>query len=109
MQSGQLRHRVTIQQQIVGRDAYGGEVITWANVAVNIPANVRSLSGLERLQPGADQVIGLTIYSVLIRYRSGLDVKMRVMWGSRILQINELLDRDNRRRELYLRCVEIFD
>lgn len=109
MQAGRLRHRVTIQYQAVTRDAYGAEEITWLDVATDVPADVRSLSGLERLQPGAGQVVGLVIYSVLVRYRSGINVKMRVIWESKVLEINEVLDKENRGRELFMRCTEILD
>ena len=104
MRAGELRHRVTIQQKIVTRDTFGGEVVTWADVAT-VWAAVEPLRGREFLD--AKQIQAETAYRVRMRYRSDVDTDMRIVWDSRTLEITAVLDVDGRGRELELMCREV--
>jgi len=103
---GELRHRVTIQEKVVTVDAYGGEVITWSTVAT-VWAAVEPLWGREFLE-GRRQENEIST-RIRIRYREGLTPSMRVVWGFRAFDIESVIERESRRREIWLMCRELVD
>lgn len=107
MRAGRLRHRVRIQQGTPGRDGFGTEVLTWSDVAT-VWAEVRSVSGGEQTQANM-QTFATASHQVTMRYRLGLSPKMRVLWGSRVLEILNAREPDNRMRMVQLNCVEVID
>ena len=104
MKIGELRHRVTIQEKTVTIDAYGGEVVTWGTVAT-VWAAVEPLSGREFLE-GRRQENEIN-HRIRIRHREGLTPSMRVWWQSRAFDVETVIERESRRREIWLMCREI--
>ena len=104
MKIGELRHRVTIQEKTVTIDTYGGEVVAWADVAT-VWAAVEPLSGREFLEGG--RLENEINHRIRIRYREGLTPSMRVCWQSRAFDIESVIERESRRREIWLMCREI--
>lgn len=99
MQLGKLRHRVTIESSSASRDEFGGEVLTWATVAT-VWAAVEPLSGREFLDARRQEAEVST--RIRIRYRAGLVPGMRVTWGDHIYDILAVIERESRRREVWL-------
>lgn len=108
MQSGRLRHRVTIQRQTVTRDAYGGEVVTWGTLA-EVWALCLPLTGRERYVSAAAQELSDLSYGVRIRHRTDVDPKMRVVWGTKVLDIQSVQDPTGRGAELVLLCRDVLE
>lgn len=106
MQSGRLRHRVTIQEQAVIRNSYGEEIVTWVDVAT-VWASVLPGSSGERFLASASREQATATHTVRIRYRAGLNPKMRLIWDGRTLNIESIIDPDGRRRDLVLLCNEV--
>lgn len=106
MQAGRLREQVTIQQQSITHNAYGEEIVTWADVATVWASILPKASG-ERFITGAAQVQAEITHTVRMRYRSGLSAEMRLQWGTRNLAVETLVDPDGRTRELVLMCSEV--
>lgn len=106
MQAGRLRHRVTIQQPVETRNAFGEAIKTWSTVAT-IYASVEPLSGREMFD--AEQVQSEISHRVRLRYRSGLTTRMRLLYGSRVLHIQAVIDVKERHQELQLMCREMPD
>ena len=106
MQIGRLRERVTIQSKSVSRDGFGAEVIAWVNVAT-VWADVRSTDGTENVESTVDQMVATISHSVLIRHRAGLSPAMRVVWRGKVLRILSVVEKDNRQRQLLLKCSEV--
>lgn len=105
VRSGELRHRVTIQQKTTAQDTYGQPIETWTNVAT-VWASIEDLRGREFIE--ARQVPAAEITTrVRIRYRTGIEPTMRVIYGSRTLEITAVIDPDGRKRELELMCQEV--
>lgn len=99
MQIGRLNRRVTIQQKLVTRDSYGGESITWTDVAT-VWAAVLPLRGREYValrDAGAE----LTTRFV-IRHRSSVTPAMRIVHGDAIYDIVEVIDSEDGHRFLEL-------
>lgn len=99
----QMRDRVTIQSRTQTRDTRGGTVDTWAEVA-EVWARVEPLSGREFWQ--AQQAQAQTTHKVTIRYYDGLTSTHRLLYGSRVLNIDSVIDVESRKREHQLLCKE---
>lgn len=106
MRSGQLRHRVTIQQKAPTRDTYGGEVEAWTAVAT-VWASVEPLQGREFLE--GRQIQAEVSTRIRIRRRAGVVPHMRVVWGAHTYDIQAVIEPDSNRREFQLMCVEVVE
>lgn len=98
-----LRNRVTIQQPSASRGKLGGVKEGWADVGT-VWAAVAPISGREFF--AAQQVNSEVTHRVTIRYLPGVDAKMRVIYGKRVLEIQSVIDPQERHVELQLMCVE---
>jgi len=104
MPAGTYRHRITLRESTAtGRDAAGGEILTWSDVAT-VWAAVEPISGREYF--AAQQVNAETTHRIKMRYRPGVHSKMRVLFGSRTFDIESVIDPEERHVELHLMCVE---
>lgn len=99
MTAGQLRERVTIQQESLTPDGGGGSTLAWADVAT-VWASVEPLSGRERMQ--AQQLESAVDYRVKIRHRADVTAGMRLVWGSAIMNIRAVYNEDRKRKYLTL-------
>lgn len=91
--AGQYNRRVTIQQKAAGVDSWGQPVITWTNV-LSVWAWVKTNTGIgllraEGLYGGTE--VSRAAYSIRIRYRAGITSGMRVMDGTVIYDIKQVL------------------
>jgi SPP1 family predicted phage head-tail adaptor len=100
---GDLRQQVIIQQRSVVADG-PDKTVTWSTRAT-VMASVLPLSGSEALT-AAQLTSGLTT-AVLIRHRTDVSAKDRVLFGSRVLQIESYEDPDGMKRFLRLLCSEV--
>jgi SPP1 family predicted phage head-tail adaptor len=103
MKAGQLDRRVKLQTKGITQDAYGGAVVTWSDAAT-VWAAVEPLYGREFF--GAQQIDSEITIRVRIRYRAGVVPAMRVLYGSRVLDIRSVIDPKDRHEELQLMCSE---
>jgi SPP1 family predicted phage head-tail adaptor len=112
VKAGTLDRRVTLQRQFSTRDAYGGETISWIDVAT-VWASVSAISGREFLQ--SQQIEGETTYKVVIRWLAGITTsKLRVVYhdvdegGSPtqqiILDVVAILPSADRKRYIQFMC-----
>ena len=79
MTTQQLDRIVTIQQRTATRDSFGGEVVTWVDLATAW-ARVTPRSAREQFENDANVTIASTTAVFRIRYRGDLDVTMRVVY-----------------------------
>ena len=101
---GQYRHRVTVQASTITQDATTGEEIkAWATAATPW-ARVRPLSGREYLQ--AEQVEASASHEISFLSVSGLTTSHRILWGTRVFDINHINDLDERGIEQRCICTE---
>jgi len=104
MEAGALRHRVSIQEPVEARNSYNEAITTWALVAV-VWGSVAPLAGREFF--AAEHVQSEITHRVRLRYRAGITSEMRVVYAGRVLMIQSVIDRGERRRELELMCREV--
>ena len=103
LKAGTLRHEVTIQQKSVTRDAYGAEVITWT-VLENVWASIEPISGREYFMSQQTQSVVDT--KITIRYLSGIHPYDRVLYGTRIYDIQTIINPNEKNESLTLMCRE---
>lgn len=105
MRSGWLRHRVTIQEKVVTRDAYGEEDFKWKD-SVTVWASVEPARGREFLQLQVEQVT----YDTLIRMRYGTAVspKNRIRWNSQSYDVRSVVSVLEKGKELEVRCTRVY-
>lgn len=85
MKAGQMRHRITIQNFTTHSDDFGQEIMKWFDVAT-VWAEVRAISGRERLAAGAE--MSEVTLRVWLRYRDDVGSSSRILWkqkGRRLL------------------------
>lgn len=101
MQAGRLNKRVKLQTKTVTQDGYGAALATWADTAT-VWAAVEPLQGREFW--AQQQVQSEVTTRVRIRYRAGVVPAMRVLYGTRVLDILSVIDPKERHEELQLMC-----
>lgn len=105
MQSGQLRHRVSIQH-LSGSvsDGVGNVRQTWTDVYTDIPASIEPIASRELY--AAEKTETKNSHKITIRYMDGINSKMRVVFGSRMFNIDGILNKDERNISLEMVCAE---
>jgi SPP1 family predicted phage head-tail adaptor len=105
MRAGKFRKIVSIEQPSRVADAVGEMVPTWTPFATNIYAEIEPLRGTEKLQ--AMQINASATDAVTIRYLPGVTPQMRITYGTRVLQIQNVQNTKERDREIVLLCTEL--
>ncbi len=100
---GAYRHKITIQQVTEAKDGFGQMVKSWATFAQPFAA-VEALAGSEPFLSDAPTSIVST--RIRMRYQSGVTAKMRVSYDGRIYNIENIIDKSERNKELHLMCSE---
>lgn len=100
--AGVLDQRITIQQKITTRDLVGGEVNNWTTWAT-VWAAVIPIRGSEYVAHRQAQSDITTKFR--IRYRPWLTTAMRIIHGSQVFDIREVIDPNSRHEYLELMCV----
>ena len=108
MQAGSLSTRCVIQRRTGGTNAWGTpEPQGWEDVA-KVWSNVRHQSGSESIRAGADVSIVRT--SIRIRWRTGIDAGMRVLYGGQVFDIEAVLPGVGRKHiDLVCRVLPVID
>jgi SPP1 family predicted phage head-tail adaptor len=103
MNAGTLRHRVTLQRRTVTRDSYGGETVTWADVAT-VWARRNAIGGREYY--GAGQTLAESTSTYDMRYRRDVVPAMRLVHGLNVLDILVVIP-DAKNAMLTVGCREV--
>ncbi|MEG5661335.1 phage head closure protein [Enterobacter bugandensis] len=105
MQAGKLRHQVTIQEPVMAQNPDTGAVNkTWRDVAI-VWAEVYPLSAREFIAAQASQ--GEITTRIMIRFRTGITRKHRIIFRGSIYNIEGVLpDPESGREYLTLPCSE---
>lgn len=100
---GAMRHRVVIQNRMKTDDSFGQEPQTWLDV-LSCYAQIEPVSGMSQLAAAAQQ--SSVSHSIFIRFRNGINARQRVVFGSRIFEIDAAINIDERSVYLQLECTE---
>lgn len=107
MRTGKLRHRIDIQRYTVIENELGDQLEYWDTIAYAWAA-IEPISGQEfweaaRIAAEVTHKVTMRLPGVTIKQVSPAD---RIAFGSRILEIESILDIEERGRELVLLCKE---
>lgn len=102
--AGKLRNSITIQKDTPTRDGYGAEVASWSTHASRW-AWIQPLNGSEKYV--SQQIQAITTHQITIRFATGVLPKMRVLFGTRVFDIVQVLDLEEKGTELKLVCKEL--
>lgn len=84
MKAGPFNRRITIQDHVQEQDETGQIIDMWVDMAT-VWAWIKTQSGMSTISNGV--AISLTRYSFRIRYRTDLDVGMRVLYNGTLHDI----------------------
>lgn len=101
--SGAYRHKITIEEHAEALDSHGQAIKTWSTFAQPFAA-VEPLSGQELF--ASAQYNAEVTTRIRMRYQSGVTPLMRIQYGSRIYNIEAIIDKSERTKELHLMCSE---
>lgn len=107
MDSGKLRHKVSLQSLVEGSPNLkpsGEPDAVWTDVLTNVSASIEPLRGRELF--AAQEHHSEVTTRIRIRYRDGVTAAQRVKFGTRVLNILAVLNREERDIELELMCSE---
>lgn len=100
---GELRSRITIEQLSDTPDGIGGKIRTWSTLKT-LWAYIEPANASERYF--AQRVEDNITHKVLIRYTTGLDTSMRIVYKTRKFQIKGLKEVENKHRFIEISCME---
>jgi SPP1 family predicted phage head-tail adaptor len=106
LESGKLKHRVTIQIPGNARNSYG-EITESYTTFATVWASVQPLSGREYFN--SQQEHSEVSTRIRIRYLYGVVPKMRVIMGSKTYLIKDVINKDEGNVELQLMCKEVIN
>lgn len=104
MSSGKLHHRITIETKTRTGDSGGGGSVAWTAVET-VWADVTPISGFKRMQ--SEQMQARVTHKVTMRYRTDVDISMRLKWGTRLFSIRSAINDSERSVWLVLDCEEL--
>ena len=100
---GKLRHKVKLQSSAQAQDGYGQESKVWATDE-SIWAQIQPLRGAELLE--YQQISTEVTHRIIIRYNSSVTSAKRILFGTRIFDINVPRNIDERNIFMELLCKE---
>ena len=106
MKSSQLRHRIDIEEKKETQDATTGSMKeSWNSVLKNVPASIEPLSVKEFIAAQAET--SKITARIVIRWRTGLTAKMRIVHNGAIYNVHGWLpDKETGRDYLTAACSE---
>lgn len=111
MRAGKLRRRASLQRKQVTQDAFGAEIVTWAEFAA-VWAGVEPLQGREFFAALGQGEQAEVSARVRIRYRGDVRAADRVVVGkgaaARTFDVEAVIA-DERNREEQLMCRELVE
>jgi len=104
MQSGRLRETINIQRKNTVVSEAGEEVVTWTDFKSSVRAEILTPTGREYF--GQNKLNAQVSHVVKTRWIDGILPEMRILWGTRILNIEYISEDRKHTRELWIYCKE---
>lgn len=106
MRVSRKNKKVTIQEITETRNSYGESIETWVKFKT-VWANIAPISGKEFFN--AQTISSKATLKITVNYIDGLTHKKRILHGDRIFNIENILNKDERNRELVILVSENVD
>lgn len=101
--SPKMRQKISIQTNTQTTDGQGGFTESWATDAT-VWASIEPAKAYEKFQ--AAQMDTPITHNIMIRYRSGVTTKKRLLYGSRVFDIKEVINIDEANAFLKIIAIE---
>lgn len=101
---GQRRTLITIQKETATSDGMGGKTVVWSEFAKVYARQIIRRADANTI---ADQIESAQYSRWDIRFIAGVTPKMRLVVGSRVMEINAVYDPSQKRERLELVCTEL--
>jgi len=102
---GQRRTLISIQQEKTATsDGMGGKTVVWSEFAKVYARQIIRRADANTI---ADQIESVQYSRWDIRYLAGVTPKMRLVVGSRVMEINAVYDPSQKRERLEIVCTEL--
>ena len=99
MRAGSLRHLVSIEEYTEATDSLGGVSLTWTEFS-KAYANIAPLNGKEKYVSAEKHAT--STHQITIRYLSGVNPKMRVVYGAQVFEIVSVVNAGMRDKMMQL-------
>ena len=109
MRSGRLRNKITFQQKATTPDGYGGQAVTWQEVATR-RAEIQPINGKEFIAAMGEQAESSA--KITLRYDSalsGINPDWRIIHGTTVYDIQHISNLRELNRELQIVAVAQID
>ena len=106
MKAGELRHRITIQQNAPTVNDYGERADNWVTL-MTVWAAIEPMAGNERWLKEVEADVAMTTTRIRMRYYPGVSAAMRVKHGETIYEVTAVINLKERDREMWLMATEI--
>ena len=103
LSASDLTHRITIQAITEASDGAGGFTASWADFT-QAWCSIRPLKGYERFQAGQKETP--VTHKIKMRYQAGITTKHRILYGTRVFNIKEILNVEERNITLEILALE---
>ena len=103
MDAGNLRNKIEIQRRAKVPDGGGGFTLSWVKV-FSTYAEIKPMTGSEGLV--GMQLQAQVSHDIIIRYRAGVTAANRVLFEGRPFNIVSVINVEERKKWLQLRCME---
>ena len=104
MRAGKLRTLITIEQRTNSPDGMGGVTTSWTEFCKSWGRQIIRRADANTI---ADQIESVQYSRWEIRYIDGISPKMRIVVGSRVMEINAVYDPSQKRERLEIVCTEL--
>ena len=91
-QVGRMKFELTLQSRVSTADGMGGFTVSWADTAT-IKADIMPLSMIERTQ--GERLIAESTHKLIARFRDITPTTQRLLYGTRVWNINSVVNPDN--------------
>lgn len=107
MRSSLLRHLISFEEQVETKNSIGEIKNEWLSLVLREYVQIIPLKGDEKYQ--SKSLNTEVNHKIRLRYRTGLDSKMRIVYGTRIFEIDSIINLGERNKELHIMATEVFD
>lgn len=87
IRAGRLRHRITFQRKVVDTGFTSAGTEAWEPVATNIPAEVQDVRPSRGEKTSDGMTTSTRMARVTLRWRAGITPDMRIVHGTRVMEI----------------------
>lgn len=96
--SGSFRHKITIFKEVDGEDDDGFPIENARDEICIVWSAIKTIRGTEYVSAAATQ--NENTYRFIVRYRPGIDARMKIDYKSRIFDIESVLNDDEMHKTL---------